>query len=110
MLDNSHVVKSYLLLAAGGPTPTVPGHANTYARLVGGTNSYEGRAEVFHNNVWGTICDDYWTPEDAAVICGMLGYSRYVKQISFVWHLRPFYIVTVYIYLPLINLLNVSTI
>lgn len=62
--------------AQGGPLPTVASSSPTYTRLVGGENAYEGRAEVFHNNVWGTICDDYWTPEDAAVICGMLGYSR----------------------------------
>ncbi|ERE73799.1 macrophage receptor MARCO-like protein [Cricetulus griseus] len=42
-------------------------------RIVGGTN--RGRAEIFYNNVWGTICDDGWDNNDASVFCRMLGYS-----------------------------------
>ena len=33
---------------------------------------------MFYNNQWGTVCDDDWNDLDAAVICGMLGYVRYV--------------------------------
>ena len=44
-------------------------------RLVGGRSSTEGRVEICINNVWGTICDDYWDDDDAKVVCRQLGYS-----------------------------------
>lgn len=44
-------------------------------RLVGGTMGREGRVEYCRNNVWGTVCDDYWGNVDAKVICRMIGYS-----------------------------------
>uniref|UniRef100_K1QE02 Deleted in malignant brain tumors 1 protein n=1 Tax=Magallana gigas TaxID=29159 RepID=K1QE02_MAGGI len=45
-------------------------------RLVGGHDTLEGRLEIFHNNEWGTVCDDSWNSKDASVVCFMLGYSR----------------------------------
>ena len=44
-------------------------------RLVGDTNSMEGRIEVCYSGVWGTVCNDLWGSADAAVACRQLGYS-----------------------------------
>uniref|UniRef100_K1RZC1 Latrophilin-2 n=1 Tax=Magallana gigas TaxID=29159 RepID=K1RZC1_MAGGI len=59
-------------------TPTTPGDSvqDGAIRLVGGKNPFEGRVEIFHSGIWGTICDDRWTYKEAGVICHMLGAMR----------------------------------
>ncbi|CAI8056633.1 Neurotrypsin [Geodia barretti] len=45
-------------------------------RLVDG-NETSGLVEVLRNCEWRSICDDYWTDEDAMVACGKLGFLPY---------------------------------
>ena len=44
-------------------------------RLVNGQNQYEGRVEICLNSVWGTVCDDGWSSNDARVVCRQLRYG-----------------------------------
>ncbi len=64
---------------------TIPGDGCTEGsmRLRDGntTNTYEeGRLEICavhpdRGAVWGTICDDYWTTDEANIVCERLGYA-----------------------------------
>ena len=44
-------------------------------RLMGGTNSMEGRVEICIDGVWGTVSDDGWSTVDAQIACRQLGFA-----------------------------------
>ncbi|XP_072166897.1 CD5 antigen-like [Diadema setosum] len=55
---------------SGGP------YAQEYdVRLVDGPSPQAGRIEVFHENSWGTICDNTWSSTEAEVVCDQQGYD-----------------------------------
>ena len=45
-------------------------------QLVDGIIDREGRVEMCHDGVWGSICDERWDKTDAYIICQQLGYGE----------------------------------
>ncbi|CAG9815213.1 unnamed protein product [Phaedon cochleariae] len=52
--------------------------APTDIRLVNGSNSAEGRLEIKHHGIWGTVCDDDFNEDAAKVVCRHFGYKGMV--------------------------------
>ncbi|XP_035729652.1 uncharacterized protein LOC118444946 isoform X3 [Vespa mandarinia] len=48
-------------------------------RLVNGSSPLEGRVEIRHHGIWGTVCDDDFSAATARVICRSLGYGGVAK-------------------------------
>ena len=51
-------------------------------KLINGPSSHQGTVIVYHNNAWGTLCDDSWEKKDADVICRQLGF----EEAEVVWY------------------------
>ena len=49
--------------------------SNGDIRLVNGTNQLEGRLEICINKVWGTVCSQGFTADDAEVVCSQFNFS-----------------------------------
>ena len=53
----------------------LPVFEDIQVRLVGGSGPHEGRVQVLHDMMWGTVQNSNLDPRDAAVICNQLGYT-----------------------------------
>nr|XP_046248715.1 galectin-3-binding protein A-like isoform X2 [Scatophagus argus] len=58
------------------------GNEEGFIRLVDGQDLSEGRVEIFHDGVWGTVCDDNWDIQDAHAVCRQLNFPRALQAVE----------------------------
>lgn len=51
-------------------------------RLAEGNIPSSGRVEIYHENQWGTICNDNFDNVDGTVVCRQLGYTKLKQHLS----------------------------
>ncbi|CAI5790767.1 deleted in malignant brain tumors 1 protein-like [Podarcis lilfordi] len=54
-------------------------------RLINGSSNCSGRIEVFHNQLWGSVCGAGWDLQDANVVCGEMSCGNALRVRSEAW-------------------------
>uniref|UniRef100_A0A670JXX3 Soluble scavenger receptor cysteine-rich domain-containing protein SSC5D n=1 Tax=Podarcis muralis TaxID=64176 RepID=A0A670JXX3_PODMU len=54
-------------------------------RFINGSSNCSGRIEVFHNQLWGSVCGAGWDLQDANVVCGEMGCGNALRVRSESW-------------------------
>ncbi|XP_035384435.1 antigen WC1.1-like [Electrophorus electricus] len=75
--ENIQVQRSHLKCSSSSYQRQCSNHMPL--RLRGAERSCSGRLEVYHNAVWGSICDDQWDIRDAEVVCRQLGCGKALR-------------------------------
>jgi len=74
--------QSELVAIRCGESTHGPEAVDGQLRIIGYQGPHEGQLQVFHEGVWGAICDDFFDSDAAEVACREMGYTNGGSQLD----------------------------